>query len=113
VAAQHGIYRYLLEGDLTRPLSIASGEYAAVVCAGTFTSGHVDAACLDELVRILQPGGWLVCTVHHAVWEPLGFASGFARLVDAGALAPVVEANVGYYVNSSNDGRLLVYRVAV
>jgi predicted TPR repeat methyltransferase len=113
VAAQRGVYRRLLEGDLTQPLSIGSGEYAAVVCAGTFTSGHVDAACLDELVRILQPGGWLVCTVHHAVWEPLGFASGFARLVDAGALAPVVEANVGYYVNSSNDGRLLVYRVAV
>ncbi len=112
VAAQRGVYRHLLEGDLTQPLPMASRVYAAVVCAGTFTSGHVDASCLDELVRILQPGGWLVCTVHHAVWEPLGFASGFIRLVDAGALAPVVEADIGYYVNSSNDGRLLVYRVA-
>ena len=111
VAARRGVYRHLLEGDLTQPLSIVSGAYAAVVCAGTFTSGHVDASCLDELVRILQPGGWLVCTVHHAVWEPLGFAAGFTRLVDAGALAPVVEADIGYYVNSSNDGRLLVYRV--
>ena len=112
VAAQRGAYRRLLEGDLTRPLSIASGEYAAVVCAGTFTSGHVGASCLDELVRILRPGGWLVCTVHHAVWEPLGFAATFTRLVDAGALAPVVEADIGYYVNSSNDGCLLVYHVA-
>ena len=111
VAAQRGVYRHLLEGDLTQPLPMASNAYAAVVCAGTFTSGHVDASCLDELVRILQPGGWLVCTVHHAVWEPLGFAAGFTRLVDAGALAPVVEADIGYYVNSSNDGRLLVYRV--
>ena len=112
VAAQRGVYRHLLEGDLTQPLPMASRAYAAVVCAGTFTSGHVDASCLDELVRILRPGGWLVCTVHHAVWEPLGFAAGFIRLVDAGALAPVMEADIGYYVNSSNDGRLLVYRVA-
>lgn len=112
VAAQRGVYRHLLEGDLTQPLPMASRVYAAVVCAGTFTSGHVDASCLDELVRILRPGGWLVCTVHHAVWEPLGFAAGFIRLVDAGALAPVMEADIGYYVNSSNDGRLLVYRVA-
>jgi len=112
VAAQRGVYRHLLEGDLTRPLSIRSGEYAAVVCAGTFTSGHVDAACLDELVRILRPDGWLVCTVHHAVWEPLGFAAGFARLVAVGALSPMVEADIGYYVNSRNDGRLLVYRVS-
>ena len=36
---------------------------------------------------------------------------GLVVMVDAGALAPVVEADIGYYVNSSNDGRLLVYRV--
>jgi predicted TPR repeat methyltransferase len=112
VAAQRGVYRQLLEGNLTQPLSIESGKYAAVVCAGTFTSGHVDASCLGELVRILRPGGWLVCTVHHAVWEPLGFATGFARLVSAHTLVPVVEAHIGYYVSSSNDGRLLVYRAA-
>jgi predicted TPR repeat methyltransferase len=107
VAAQRGVYRCLLEGDLTQPLAIESGDYAAVVCAGTFTSGHVDAACLNELVRILQPGGWLVCTVHHSVWEPLGFAAGFARLVAAGALVPAMEADIGYYAGSANDGRLL------
>ncbi len=94
-------------------MAIASGEYAAVVCAGTFTSGRVDAACLDELVRILQPGGWLVCTVHHAVWEPLGFAAGFARLAAAGRLMPVLEADIGYYTNSTSDGRLLVCQTAV
>lgn len=108
VAAQRCVYRRLLEGDLTQPLAIGSGDYAAVVCAGTFTSGHVDAACLNELVRILQPGGWLVCTVHHAVWEPLGFAAGFARLAAMGALVPALEADIGYYASSANDGRLLV-----
>jgi len=112
VAAQSGAYARLLEADLTQPLPVASGEYAAVVCAGTFTSGHVDATCLDELARILQPGGWLVCTVHHSVWEPLGFAAGFARLVNAGVFVPEFTADIGYYANSTNDGRLLVFRKA-
>ncbi|MEY4377553.1 MAG: hypothetical protein RJB26_2103, partial [Pseudomonadota bacterium] len=112
VAVQGGAYRRLLEADLTKALPVASGEYAAVVCAGTFTSGHVDAACLDELVRILRPGGWLVCTVHHAVWEPLGFAAGFAKLAAADVLLPTLEADIGYYTNSTNDGRLLVFRTA-
>lgn len=110
VAAQRGAYRHLLEGDLTQPLPLGNAEYAAVMCAGTFTSGHVDASCLDELVRVLRPGGWLVCTVHHAVWEPLGFAVGFARLVAGATLVSVAETDIGYYVNSSNDGRLLVFQ---
>lgn len=110
VAAGRGIYRHLLAADLTQPLPIADGEYAAVVSAGTFTSGHVDASCLPELVRVLAPGGCLVCTVHNAVWEPLGFAAGFAKLVAAGRLVSLEDSAVGYYETSSDDGRLLVFR---
>lgn len=110
VAAGRGVYRQLLEADLSQPLPMGDADYAAVVCAGTFTSGHVDAACLDELVRVLQPEGWLVCTVHHAVWEALGFAAAFARLVAAGALVPVSETAIGYYTGSADDGRLLVFQ---
>ena len=28
----------------------------AAVCCGTFNTGHVYAACLNEAVRILRPG---------------------------------------------------------
>ena len=110
VAASRGLYRRLLEADLNRPLAMADGEYAAVVSAGTFTSGHVDAGCLPELVRLLMPGGCLVCTVHHAVWESLGFATAFARLVAAGRLTLLEETAIGYYESSTDDGRLLAFR---
>lgn len=110
VASQRGIYRKLIEADLRTTLSIDTGAYGAVVCAGTFTSGHVDAGCLDELVRVLAPDGLLVCTVHHAVWEPLGFLAAFERLTTTRALAPIAHSEVGYYANSQCDGHLLVMR---
>jgi predicted TPR repeat methyltransferase len=110
VARQRGIYRKLIEADLRSVLPIDSDTYGGVVCAGTFTSGHVDAGCLDELARVLAPGGLLVCTVHHAVWEPLGFRAAFDRLIASGTLQPVAESEVGYYANTRRDGRLLVLR---
>jgi predicted TPR repeat methyltransferase len=111
VAARRGVYRNLVAGDLRGRLPLDTGTYAAAVCAGTFTSGHVDAGCLPELLRVLAAGGLLVCTVHHAVWEPLGFAAGFARLLDDGLLDEVSVTEVGFYENTTADGRLLVLRV--
>ncbi|MEY4174278.1 MAG: hypothetical protein RI900_1443 [Actinomycetota bacterium] len=111
VAAGRGVYRRLVEGDLRGALPLETGAYRAAVCAGTFTSGHVDAACLDEVLRTIRPGGLLVCTVHHAVWQPLGFAEGFARLLDDNRIEEVRVDEVGYYQNTSADGRLLVLRV--
>lgn len=111
VAARRGVYRQLVEGDLRGALPLADGAYAAAVCAGTFTSGHVDAACLPEVLRTIRPGGLLVCTVHHAVWQPLGFAEAFARLLDDCRVDELQVTEVGYYQNTSADGRLLVLRV--
>lgn len=112
VATRRGVYRRLVEGDLRGTLPLVDGAYGAAVCAGTFTSGHVDAGCLDEVLRAIRPGGLLVCTVHHAVWQPLGFAEAFARLLDEGRVDEVQVTEVGYYQNTSADGRLLVLRVA-
>ncbi len=111
VAARRGVYRNLVEGDLRGSLPLADAAYAAAVCAGTFTSGHVDAGCLDEVLRTIRPDGLLVCTVHHAVWEPLGFAETFARLLGDGRVDEVRVTEVGYYQNTAADGRLMVLRV--
>ena len=112
VAARRGVYRSFVEADLTAPLPIAAAAYGAAVCAGTFTSGHVDAACLDEVVRVLAPGGLLACTVHHAVWTVNGFDVAFERLTASGRLREVERRHVGFYDNTDDDGRLLVFVVA-
>lgn len=110
VAARRGTYRSLIEADLTAELPMPDGAYGGAVCAGTFTSGHVDASCLDEIARVLAPDAVLICTVHHAVWHDLGFDTGFSRLEREGVLREVVRREVGFYDNTSADGFLLAFR---
>ena len=109
-AERRGIYRQFVTADLTKRLPIDDGVYSAAICNGTFTSGHVDASCLDEIVRVLAPGGVLACSVHLSVWDEFGFAAGFERLTATGALSPVAAVDTPHYESSvANDGRMCVF----
>ena len=77
VAAGKGAYDRLEQGDLTARLPFEAARFAGCVCAGVFTTGHVGAEGLDELVRVLRPGGVLVLTVKDRTW-----AEGFAARLD-------------------------------
>lgn len=111
-AMARGLYRTAIAADLLQPLPIADATYGAAISTGTFTSGHVGADCLGEIVRVLRPGGFLSCTVHHAVWDALGFGEAFARLEAAGDLAPVEIVDGGFYETTTDDGRYCLYRRA-
>ena len=77
VAAGKGAYDRLEQGDLTARLPFETARFAGCVCAGVFTTGHVGAEGLDELIRVLRPGGVLVLTVKDRTW-----AEGFAARLD-------------------------------
>lgn len=77
VARRKGAYDRLAEGDLTDRLPFEDGRFAGCVCSGVFTTGHVGAEGLDELLRVLAPGGVLVLTVKDKTWD-----SGFSARVD-------------------------------
>lgn len=59
-----GIYRELWTADLNEPLDIADGTYGAVAAMGVFSFGHVYADALDEMCRIITPGGKLIIGVN-------------------------------------------------
>ena len=42
------------------PLDIPSGAFDAVICVGALTLGHAPANSLDELVRVTNPGGYVL-----------------------------------------------------
>ncbi len=85
VAERKGVYAALHRAALGRPLEFHDGRFAGVVSAGVFTTGHVGAEALPDLVRITRPGGVLVLTVKDAVWNG-GFAARIAELEADGRL---------------------------
>jgi predicted TPR repeat methyltransferase len=85
VAARKGAYDRLVEGDLTARLPFEDARFAGAVCAGVFTVGHVGAEGLDELVRVLRPGGVLALTVKDQTWDA-GVASRLADLATRGRI---------------------------
>tara|TARA_B100001057_G_scaffold482162_1_gene557122 strand:- start:299 stop:955 length:657 start_codon:yes stop_codon:yes gene_type:complete len=70
--------------DLNGRLGMGAECYDILVSTGTFTHGHVGAECLPELLALLLPGGYFICTVHRDVWDEGGFGTGLQALTDAG-----------------------------
>ena len=110
VAAERGIYRELLVGDVTQALERDDASYDGVVSSGTFTHGHVGPEPLDEIFRILKPGGWLACTVHRDIWQSMGFDARFAAL-EQGRIARCVELREDkYYADGDPEGWYCLYQ---
>lgn len=100
VAHATGAYQNLHEADLNEPLSIADNTYDALICIGTFTHGHVGADCLDELFRILKPGGNFVTAIRKDYWEPAGFAAKIEELTRKGEISTVANDEDNNYTDS-------------
>ena len=108
-AGQKMIYRRLIEADLHAALPIDDAAYAALVSSGTFTLGHVGPEPLDGLLRVLEPGGLLVCTVHEKVWDSQGFAAKFDALEGAGSIRTVEQRSGCFFAGAEAVARYCVY----
>jgi SAM-dependent methyltransferase len=114
VAAKKGVYRALHQCALGGPLPFADGAYAGIVSTGVFTTGHVGAEALPELIRICRPGGVIVLTVKLTVWEA-GFQAALAAQQAKGRIGVLEET--APYVSMPGDpattpGIGLVFRPA-
>ena len=89
-AAAKGVYKALHRLALGPSLPFADGDFAGVVSAGVFTSGHVGIEGLDELIRICRTGGILVLTVKNTLWEE-GFSGRILELERQGVVERVEE----------------------
>ena len=69
IAHQKNIYQSLKLVDLTKKLVYENNSFDAVICAGTFTCGHVGPEALREMVRITKQGGYICFTVRKQEWE--------------------------------------------
>jgi ubiquinone/menaquinone biosynthesis C-methylase UbiE len=90
VAARKGCYSAFHVLALGGALPFADRCFGGVISAGVFTSGHVGAEGLDELIRITRAGGVIVLTVKNTLWES-GFAARIAELESQGLIARAEE----------------------
>jgi SAM-dependent methyltransferase len=97
------VYGGLLQADLTKPLKIESATYGAVVSAGTFTTGHVGPEAIEELARIVRPGGLLVLGVNTRFYEAASFDSYLDGLNGRGLVDPPVHRMVPIYDRSDHE----------
>ncbi|MEM7139940.1 MAG: methyltransferase domain-containing protein [Actinomycetota bacterium] len=95
-----GVYRRLWSADLNERQEPDDGAYAAVAAMGVFSFGHVYAGALDEMTRILAPGGPLVIGVNEVFVEEGSLTAKIETLEGAGAVE-VVEAEYGDHMPES------------
>lgn len=80
VAGEKGLYRNLIEADLTKPLAMAANRYNGIVSSGTFTHGHVGPDALDGLLEVARPGALFALSVNAQHFSEQGFAAKFDSL---------------------------------
>lgn len=88
-AEASGAYRECRAMTLGEPLDFADDSFAAAIVAGVFTAGHAGPEALDELVRVVRPGGLLIFSLSSAVYEAEGFEAKLDALEAAATLVPV------------------------
>ena len=69
VARKKGVYSGIHQLALGGALPFADNAFAGIISAGVFTTGHVGAEGVDELIRICRPGGVIVLTVKDTLWS--------------------------------------------
>jgi len=92
VATRKGIYSAVHQLALGGPLPFADDAFAGIISAGVFTTGHVGAHGIDELVRICRPDGVIVLTVKETLWSA-EFADHVSGLQAGGKLTLIEQTS--------------------
>ncbi len=107
--AYHGLHRMVL-GE---PLSFDGGSFSAAVSVGVFTTNHAPPEALDELVRVVEPDGWVIFSVRDDVYRKEGFEEKQASLEKEGRWQRVTRSEAFRPFplgNTSHMTRLFVYK---
>lgn len=104
-ARAKGVYRHLIEADLTRPPPPGLvGAYDGVISAGTFTHGHVGPEAMGALTAAARPGGVFAFGVNADIFASGGFEAKLDALSASGAIADLrVETGRVYAPGARHD----------
>jgi SAM-dependent methyltransferase len=95
VAGRKGIYRHLVEADVTLPIVLPEGPYAGVVSSGTFTLGHVGPEAFGPLMEAAAPGAVFSLGMNAKHYVAAGFEAAFEAM--AGRITGFARSTVPLY----------------
>lgn len=73
-AAKTLCYKRLFEANLNQPpLNCEDSTYDAATAVGVFSFGHIDPAAIDEILRVLKPGGALIIGLNEKFYDEGSF----------------------------------------
>jgi len=72
-ARKKNVYREYHQMVMGEPLDYATDSFGAVISIGVLTVGHAPASSLDELIRITEPGGYIIFSLRPDVYRDNGF----------------------------------------
>lgn len=99
-AERTGLYRTLEIADVNDHLPSRDASYDAVAAVGVFSFGHVHPDALDEMSRVIRPGGILVVGVNEVFVDEGSFIDKMDRLIQAEKLT-LLEREYGDHVQQS------------
>lgn len=117
IARERGLYDACWVMNLNHPLDgIETGAFDAALGVGVFSYGQVENRCLDELLRIVRPGGVIAFTMrvefHDA--NEMGFRERMRELETAGRWELVERTDPAPYLPEKDPDalfRVWLYRV--
>ena len=109
-ARDKGCYARLFEADLSGAIDVADACYDAVISVGTFTHNHVGPDGLDEVLRIVKPGGIASVTVNADAYIEDGYRAKFDALGTDGACTIIEEHDEAYIIARDVRSRIVVLR---
>jgi len=110
-ALEKNVYQSLNLADLTEKLTFKDNTFDAIVCAGTFTCGHVGPEAFSELIRVTKTGGYISFTVRDQEWDHLPYEKTIKELEEKNLWLCIERFITDYNVAEGVSCQLCLYEV--
>ena len=108
IARSKKIYKKLMCQSLNEKIELRSKQFELIICTGVLTSGHVGPSALHELVRILKPQGFFICSIAESVYKKNGFEKEIKNLKKLVSIKSISKAFVAL-PNNKNSAKSRMY----
>jgi predicted TPR repeat methyltransferase len=108
IARSKKIYKKLMCQSLNEMIELRSKQFELIICTGVLTSGHVGPSAINELVRLLKPQGFFVCSIAESVYKKNGFEKEIKNLKNLVSIKSISKAFVAL-PNNKNSAKSRMY----